>query len=57
MQKYCQRYLGNEYKYRYISACAPVAQLDRALPSGGKGRTFESCRVRQDQIIGTAYEV
>lgn len=26
---------------------APVAQLDRALPSEGKGRTFESCRVRQ----------
>jgi hypothetical protein len=26
---------------------APVAQLDRALPSEGKGHTFESCRVRQ----------
>jgi hypothetical protein len=26
---------------------APVAQLDRALPSEGKGRTFESSRVRQ----------
>ena len=25
---------------------APVAQLDRALPSEGRGRTFESCRVR-----------
>jgi hypothetical protein len=25
----------------------PVAQLDRALPSEGKGRTFESSRVRQ----------
>ena len=25
---------------------APVAQLDRALPSEGKGHTFESCRVR-----------
>ena len=25
----------------------PVAQLDRALPSEGRGRTFESCRVRQ----------
>src|SRR5207244_3388346 len=24
----------------------PVAQLDRALPSEGRGRTFESCRVR-----------
>jgi hypothetical protein len=28
--------------------CAgPVAQLDRASPSEGEGRTFESCRVRQ----------
>src|SRR5690606_7926197 len=26
---------------------APVAQLDRALPSGGKGQRFESSRVRQ----------
>ena len=25
---------------------APVAQLDRALPSEGKGHRFESCRVR-----------
>ena len=24
----------------------PVAQLDRALPSEGRGRTFESSRVR-----------
>src|SRR5262245_59496724 len=28
-------------------ARAPVAQLDRALPSEGKGRTFESSRARQ----------
>ena len=27
-------------------AQAPVAQLDRALPSEGKGHRFESCRVR-----------
>ena len=27
-------------------AKAPVAQLDRALPSEGKGREFESRRVR-----------
>ena len=26
---------------------APVAQLDRALACGAKGRTFESCRVYQ----------
>src|SRR5258707_15360941 len=31
----------------YITRNAPVAQLDRALPSEGKGHTFESCRVRQ----------
>ena len=29
---------------------APVAQLDRALPSEGRGRTFESCRVRHPTI-------
>src|ERR1700682_5794361 len=29
---------------------APVAQLDRALPSEGKGHTFESCRVRQEAV-------
>ena len=28
-------------------APAPVAQLDRALPSEGRGHRFESCRVRQ----------
>ena len=27
---------------------APVAQLDRALPSGGRGHRFESCRARLD---------
>ena len=26
---------------------APVAQLDRVLPSEGRGRTFESSRARQ----------
>ena len=26
---------------------APVAQLDRALPSGGRGQRFESSRARQ----------
>ena len=28
------------------SPLAPVAQLDRALPSEGRGHRFESCRVR-----------
>jgi hypothetical protein len=27
-----------------VAAQAPVAQLDRALPSEGRGHTFESCR-------------
>ena len=30
---------------------APVAQLDRALPSEGKGHTFESCRARHLVLI------
>ncbi len=29
------------------SSYAPVAQLDRALPSEGRGQRFESSRVRQ----------
>ena len=29
---------------------APVAQLDRVLPSEGKGRTFESSRARQSYL-------
>jgi hypothetical protein len=32
---------------------APVAQLDRALPSEGRGHKFESCRARQ-RINGLA---
>jgi hypothetical protein len=31
--------------------CAPVAQLDRALPSEGRGREFESRRVRHIQSM------
>ena len=31
---------------------APVAQLDRALPSEGRGHRFESCRVRQPDSMG-----
>ncbi len=34
--------------YNFIHAS--VAQLDRALPSGGKGRWFESHRVHVDNI-------
>ena len=28
----------------------PVAQLDRALDSDSKGRTFESCQARQEAL-------
>ena len=31
---------------------APVAQLDRALPSEGRGHRFESCRVRHFRLSG-----
>ncbi len=33
-------------RFGLCSPQAPVAQLDRALPSEGKGRTFESSRAR-----------
>ena len=37
---------------------APVAQLDRVLPSEGRGRTFESSRARQRTLkLGTSSEV
>src|SRR3954447_19321662 len=32
--------------FRYLERSAPVAQLDRALPSEGRGHRFESCRAR-----------
>jgi hypothetical protein len=32
----------------YQNGHAPVAQLDRALPSEGRGRGFESLRARQN---------
>lgn len=37
---------GEDKAYQNKS-CAPVAQLDRALASGAKGRAFESRRARQ----------
>ena len=33
---------------------APVAQLDRALACGAKGRRFESCRVYQVKKVRTS---
>ena len=35
---------------------APVAQLDRVLPSEGRGRTFESSRARQLLPLGMAHQ-
>ena len=36
------------FKWKSLKAIeAPVAQLDRVLPSEGRGHRFESCRVRQ----------
>ena len=34
-------------RFVYLGRHAPVAQLDRALPSEGRGHKFESCRARQ----------
>ena len=39
---------------------APVAQLDRVLPSEGRGHRFESCRARQPYsyaLNSTRYEI
>ena len=40
------RRVAPPWPIRYLRRQAPVAQLDRALPSEGKGHTFESCRAR-----------
>ena len=38
---------GTAIRKLHLQACyAPLAQLDRALPSGGRGQRFESSRVR-----------
>src|SRR5437763_13634791 len=38
-------------RLRYARANAPVAQLDRALPSEGRGQGFESLRARHFPIL------
>ena len=38
----------------YLPKFAPVAQLDRAFDYESKGRTFESCRVHQQNQLFTA---
>ena len=48
----CHWGLGGVAAAGYGVGAGPVAQLDRALPSEGRGRTFESCRVRQFLLVG-----
>ena len=38
---------------RWLSLCAPVAQLDRALASGARGREFESPWARHLKLFIT----
>src|SRR5205085_7424227 len=38
-----------------MSRDAPVAQLDRVLPSEGRGHRFESCRVRQKILSRSSF--
>ena len=48
----CERASGPQtarFRVQSRSHKAPVAQLDRVLPSEGRGRKFESCRARQVQ--------
>src|SRR5579863_1292175 len=42
------------FLYRVPTGLAPVAQLDRVLPSEGRGHRFESCRVRQFSLASEA---
>ena len=48
---FCERSIDRNKAERLIPwrVDAPVAQLDRALPSEGKGREFESRRARHFQ--------
>src|SRR5215211_548060 len=41
-----------ELRRHYRRPNAPVAQLDRALASGAKGRRFESCRAHHFSLAG-----
>ena len=53
-------------RFGYLDGDAPVAQLDRALPSEGRGHKFDSCRVRQSpdnrlvqmsQLVGVSHHI
>jgi hypothetical protein len=41
----------------YDGRRAPLAQLDRARPSGGRGRRFESCRARPTPVRASQREL
>ena len=46
--EYIFHYVSPAYDFYYTKKYqAPVAQLDRALPSEGRGHRFKSCRVHQ----------
>ena len=44
-------------RFLRASVDKPVAQLDRALPSEGRGQRFESSRVRQSQFQALCFMV
>ena len=39
--------IPSRIQFSSLTACAPVAQLDRASASGAEGHRFESCRARR----------
>ena len=43
--------------FRYLNPHAPVAQLDRALPSEGRGQGFESLRARHSIKVRSGHMV
>ncbi len=45
--------LANDTVLQYSSSIAPVAQLDRALPSGGRGCGFEPRQAYQHMLPAT----
>ena len=39
---------AGRYRARWRATMRTRSSVDRALPSGGRGHRFESCRVRQE---------
>ena len=48
MSRLSQTMIATGHSLAYRRSAAPVAQLDRALPSEGRGQRFESSRVRHE---------